>query len=584
MSSPPAATTSVEALDGATLAKVYAHLDPRDIVRVSAANKHLASAADEPLFRELFAKAWDEPAWPVASFRDLFLARHRATVAASAVDPAPMMASVESLAALKRGDAKGASTAHLADDARWGVVAAHAEELARAVNASETIDRTERTIDAANVVLGLHRWLIELTTMAHARRRCLADEAWWPASGNAALLAVSRALSACLTRCPRVSSSALLADETQTRRRPEMFSAVPEHPPLRELLGLCVAGPPGAPPALGCGGLAGASPFAAGDAAAAADEAYGGVDHDHGAVDDATLAAALGGTPVGTRVWPPAKSLPPRIDHCLALALAPLCLLRISADGDSGLSALDSTRSKAYPFLVPLGAFDAVPVPASVPSRGPWPRGGRPPHGQRVRLEKSGEPSTSAAMSGAWFGARLGFEDAGSAFFGNASRLSLDAAFRVGLTSLPDGTLSGWIRDTVGELTLRGTCDPRGDGAVTIEAKFTECGGLPAAALASWRHGRPRMRLRGWTSSASIAPIVPASSPSWMSSSASTASEVLTPPATRSSSGSASSFNPGGGRGEAHFSFGGHNTRDAGVVVRHIFLSAAKTHMTRGSW
>ena len=374
MSSPPAATTSVEALDGATLAKVYAHLDPRDIVRVSAANKHLASAADEPLFRELFAKAWDEPAWPVASFRDLFLARHRATVAASAVDPAPMMASVESLAALKRGDAKGASTAHLADDARWGVVAAHAEELARAVNASETIDRTDRTIDAANVVRGLHRWLTELTTMAHARRRCLPDEAtsWWPTSGNAALLAVSRALSACLTRCPRVRE-ALLVDESRTREeaRPEMFSGVPENPPLRELLGLCVAGPPGAPPALGCGGLAGASPFAADDSAAADDEAYGGVDHDHGAVDDATLAAALGGTPVGTRVWPPAKSLPPRIDHCLALALAPLCLLRISADGDSGLSALDSTRSKAYPFLVPLGAFDAVPVPASVPSPSP---------------------------------------------------------------------------------------------------------------------------------------------------------------------------------------------------------------------
>ena len=501
MSSSPPATTSVEALDGATLAKVYAHLDPRDIVRVSAASKHLASAADEPLFRELFARAWDEPAWPVASYRDLFLARHRATVAASAVDPAPMMASVESLAALKRGDAKGASTAHLADDARWGVVAAHAEELARAVNASETIDRTERTIDAANVVLGLHRWLIELTTMAHARRRCLADEAWWPASGNAALLAVSRALSACLTRCPRVSSSALLADETQTRRRPEMFSAVPEHPPLRELLRLCVAGPPGAPPAPDAEGLAGASPFAAGDTAAAADEAYGGVDHDHGAVDDATLAAAMGGAPVGTRVWPPAKSLPPRIDQCLALARAP-----VPARGLRGRRRRRGFRpEKAYPLLVPdaSASFDAVPVPASVPSFRPWPRGGRPPHGRRTRLEKSGEPSASAAMSGAWFGTRLSFGDAGPEG-PEGLRLSHDASFRVGLTSLPDGTLSGWIRDTVGELTLRGTCDPRGDGAVTIEAKFTECGGLPAAALTSWRHGRPRMRLRGWTSSASI--------------------------------------------------------------------------------
>ena len=503
MSSPAAATTSVEALDGAMLAKVYAHLDPRDIVRVSASSKHLASAADEPLFRDLFAKAWDEPAWPVASYRDLFLARHRATVAASAVDPAPMMASVESLAALKRGDAKGASTAHLADDARWGVVAVHAEELARAVNASETIDRTDRTIDAAHVVRGLHRWLIELTTMAHARRRCLPDEAtsWWPTSGNAALLAVSRALSACLTRCPCVRK-ALLTDETRTTEaRPETLLGIPEYPPLRDLLGLCIAGPPGTPPALGCGGLAGASPFAADDSAAADDEAYGGVDHDHGAVDDATLAAALGGTAVATRVWPPAKSLPPRIDQCLALALAPLCLLRLSADGDSRLSAQDESRSKAYPFLVPLGGFDTVPVPASVPSCGPWPRGGRPPHGQRVRLEKSGEPSDSAAMSGSWFGVRLGLEDAGPA---PASRLSHDATFRVGLTSLPDGTLSGWIRDTVGELTLRGTCDPHGDGAVTIEAKFTECGGLPAAALASWRHGRPRMRLRGWTSSASI--------------------------------------------------------------------------------
>jgi hypothetical protein len=503
MSSPPPATTSVEALDGATLAKVYAHLDPRDIVRVSAASKHLASAADEPLFRELFARAWDEPAWPVASYRDLFLARHRATVAASAVDPAPMMASVESLAALKRGDARGASTAHLADDARWGVVAAHAEELARAVNASETIDRTDRTIDAANVVRGLHRWLIELTTMAHARRRCLADEAWWPASGNAALLAVSRALSACLTRCPRVSSSALLADETQTRRRPEMFSAVPEHPPLRELLGLCVAGPPGAPPALGCGGLAGASPFAAGDAAAAADEAYGGVDHDHGAVDDATLAAAMGGAPVGTRVWPPAKSLPPRIDQCLALALAPLCLLGVSADGDADHEGLPARRRTPSWYQTPPRRSTPCPFPRASRRSG---RGleavGRRTAGARAWRSRASRPPRrrcrARGSARGWASTTPGREGP------EGLRLSHDASFRVGLTSLPDGTLSGWIRDTVGELTLRGTCDPRGDGAVTIEAKFTECGGLPAAALTSWRHGRPRMRLRGWTSSASI--------------------------------------------------------------------------------
>ena len=170
---------------------------------------------------------------------------------------------------------------------------------------------------------------------------------------------------------------------------------------------------------------------------------------------------------MGTRVWPPAKSLPPRIDQCLALALAPLCLRGVSADGDDD----EGLGPKAYPLLVPdaSASFDAVPVPASVPSFGPWPRGGRPPHGRRTRLEKSGEPSTSAAMSGAWFGARLSFDDAGPEG-PEGLRLSHDASFRVGLTSLPDGTLSGWIRDTVGELTLRGTCDPRGDGAVTIEA------------------------------------------------------------------------------------------------------------------
>jgi hypothetical protein len=27
-----------------------------------------------------------------------------------------------------------------------------------------------------------------------------------------------------------------------------------------------------------------------------------------------------------------------------------------------------------------------VPVVASIPGRGPWPRGGRPPHGQRLRM------------------------------------------------------------------------------------------------------------------------------------------------------------------------------------------------------
>ena len=101
-------------------------------------------------------------------------------------------------------------------------------------------------------------------------------------------------------------------------------------------------------------------------------------------------------------------------------------------------------------------------------------------------------------MSGAWLGVRFGFENDLSV----DGKLTLDTMFRIGLTALPDGKLTGWIRDTLGELVVRGSADPSsdGDGAVTIEAKFTRCGDLPAAALVSWRHGRPRMRLRGWTS------------------------------------------------------------------------------------
>ena len=302
----------------------------------------------------------------------------------------------------------------------------------------------------------------------HARRRCLADEAWWPAPGNAALLAVSRALSACLTRCPPASRARRYSP---TKPKPGVARKCSRQFPNTRLFASSSGFASAGPRARRRRSDAEVSPAhrrsAAGDAAAA-DEAYGGVDHDHGAVDDATLAAAMGGAPVGTRVWPPAKSLPPRIDQCLALALAPLCLRGVSADGDDD----EGLGPKAYPLLVPdaSASFDAVPVPASVPSFGPWPRGGRPPHGRRTRLEKSGEPSASAAMSGAWFGARLSFDDAGPEG-PEGLRLSHDASFRVGLTSLPDGTLSGWIRDTVGELTLRGTCDPRGDGAVTIEGE-----------------------------------------------------------------------------------------------------------------
>jgi hypothetical protein len=58
--------------------------------------------------------------------------------------------------------------------------------------------------------------------------------------------------------------------------------------------------------------------------------------------------------------------------------------------------------------------------------------------------------------------------------------------------------VSGWMADTVGDLTLRGTIDPAGGGAVDIDAIYNDCGGLSGAMFASLQHGRARVRLSGW--------------------------------------------------------------------------------------
>jgi hypothetical protein len=81
----------------------------------------------------------------------------------------------------------------------------------------------------------------------------------------------------------------------------------------------------------------------------------------------------------------------------------------------------------------------------------------------------------------------------------------VDTVFRMTLTVTPEGKVSGWMNDTVGNLTLRGRVDPEGGGAVTIEAAFNDCGGLPGAMFATLQHGRARMRMCGWATATMVA-------------------------------------------------------------------------------
>ena len=93
-------------------------------------------------------------------------------------------------------------------------------------------------------------------------------------------------------------------------------------------------------------------------------------------------------------------------------------------------------------------------------------------------------------MSGSWFGARLSLnteeEDTYSSF-------SVDSVFRATLTVTPEGKVSGWIKDTVGNLTLRGVVKVDSeDQEVVLDGTYTDCGGLPGAVFGSARHGTAR--------------------------------------------------------------------------------------------
>ena len=140
-------STGIEDVDAATLSEVFSRLDPASILSASASSKHLASAADEPLWRDVFAKSWDEPVWEVSSYRHLHLVRHRALLLLRSLPDAPPPDD---------------------DPDAWLAVADACDVVASAVNASLRVERTDATIDDANITPTLAR-LLRAPTVAAPR-------------------------------------------------------------------------------------------------------------------------------------------------------------------------------------------------------------------------------------------------------------------------------------------------------------------------------------------------------------------------------------------------------------------------------
>ena len=112
-------------------------------------------------------------------------------------------------------------------------------------------------------------------------------------------------------------------------------------------------------------------------------------------------------------------------------------------------------------------------------------------------MERHAARATVASVSGAWFGCRLDVDfEPGAA--GDA-RATASSVFRLNVTAAPDGKLSGWMADTVGNLTVRGHADPEGEGAFVVEAAFVDCGGSPGGVRGAVARSS-EMRLSGWFS------------------------------------------------------------------------------------
>ena len=164
-------STGIEDVDAATLSEVFSRLDPASILSASASSKHLASAADEPLWRDVFAKSWDEPVWEVSSYRHLHLVRHRALLLLRSLPDAPPPDD---------------------DPDAWLAVADACDVVASAVNASLRVERTDATIDDANITPTLARLLRSSTRVAAPRVARVSPR-------DAAFLAACRAYGACVS-------------------------------------------------------------------------------------------------------------------------------------------------------------------------------------------------------------------------------------------------------------------------------------------------------------------------------------------------------------------------------------------------
>ena len=512
MSSPArVAATTIEDVDAATLGKVLERLDdPADVVAFAASNRHLAAAADEPAWRAKFAASWDDPTFPVASYRELLLARHRA------------------LGAVSLGSALSPDATTPAPD--FATLAAACDELARAVHASARVERTDATLRAACVLASLAAWLETL-------RRSPPSPSAAP-TARRAVVSASRLVGAVAARC-----DGCVADALEDRRGDV----------ARRLLAACFAVPRRRPPDRASPVRLGWWDWCAGGATAPPDweAARGGFEREDDprppapAVD--ALAAAMGAAP------PPPRArdiplAPPKIDHALALIAGPLAM---RAEAHAAASDLDVDR----PGPAEGRRERSFSVVASAPAIGPWPRGGRPPLGRRSRFaarSSAPPPPTTASMSGAWFGRRMTVTTRFPAAATGSRRtldppavdVSLDTAFRLALTATPEGALGGWMKDTVGDATLRGRAGPlffpkeegpdgtrrvagviggggaRGGGgdasgcdaseeevgaAVALDARFERCGGMPGAALASHAHGAARIHLRGFANASFVA-------------------------------------------------------------------------------
>ena len=183
-------STGIEDVDAATLSEVFSRLDPASILSASASSKHLASAADEPLWRDVFAKSWDEPVWEVSSYRHLHLVRHRALLLLRSLPDAPPPDD---------------------DPDAWLAVADACDVVASAVNASLRVERTDATIDDANIYTTLARLLRSPTRVPPRVSPRVSPR-------DAAFLAACRAYGACVLRSRRLRAR-LLAENPSTEAR-----------------------------------------------------------------------------------------------------------------------------------------------------------------------------------------------------------------------------------------------------------------------------------------------------------------------------------------------------------------------------